>query len=198
LSSQPGPAKLHKPFEQSNTFFSESSFSAHDHGELVFEYFETEQPSFRPPLFEKIKELSSLNPSGDSEKLQNLKLSDLHPASWYCVAWYPVYRVPHGNFRASFLTYHSLGKLVPQSGGQHTSIVCPVVGLQGYNDKGEQWSELKCPDSLKPRGAEVVNEKLTALRRGALALARAVTPRGSEESSANHHPDYEFFLSRST
>jgi hypothetical protein len=116
----------------------------------------------------------------------------------YCVAWYPVYRVPHGNFRASFLTYHSLGKLVPQSGGQHTSIVCPVVGLQGYNDKGEQWSELKCPDSLKPRGAEVVNEKLTALRRGALALARAVTPRGSEESSANHHPDYEFFLSRST
>jgi hypothetical protein len=59
----------------------------------------------------------------------------------YCVAWYPVYRVPHGNFRASFLTYHSLGKLVQEmpspdmSGGQHTRIVCPVVGLQGYNDK---------------------------------------------------------------
>uniref|UniRef100_A0ACD5WV47 Uncharacterized protein n=1 Tax=Avena sativa TaxID=4498 RepID=A0ACD5WV47_AVESA len=204
LSSQHVPAKLHKPFEQSSMFFSESSFSTHDHGELVFEYFETEQPSFRPPLFEKIKELSSLNPSGDSEKLQSVKLSDLHPASWYCVAWYPVYRVPHGNFRASFLTYHSLGKLVPQmrspglSGGQHTSTVCPVVGLQGYNDKGEQWSQLKCPDLLKPRGAEVVNGKLTTLKRGALAISRAVIPRGSEESSVNHHPDYEFFLSRST
>ena len=61
--------------------------------------------------------------------------------SRYCVAWYPVYRVPHGNLRASFLTYHSLGKLVPQmdtpdlGGGQHTRIVSPVVGLQGYNDK---------------------------------------------------------------
>lgn len=61
--------------------------------------------------------------------------------SRYCVAWYPVYRVPHGNFRASFLTYHSLGKLVPQicspdsSGGQDTRIVCPAVGMQSYNDK---------------------------------------------------------------
>lgn len=204
LSSQPVPVKLHKPFEQSNTFFSESSFSTHNHGELIFEYFETEQPSFRPPLFEKIKELSSLDLSGDSEKLQNVKLCDLHPASWYCVAWYPVYRVPHGNFRASFLTYHLLSKLVPQmsspelSGGQHTRIVCPVVGLQGYNDKGEQWFELRCPDPLKPSGAEVVKERLRTLRRGALAMSRAVIPRGSEESSANHHPDYEFFLSRST
>ncbi|KAM0887245.1 hypothetical protein ACQ4PT_029191 [Festuca glaucescens] len=204
MSSQPVPAKLHKPFEQSNTFLSETSFSAHDHGELIFEYFETEQPSFRPPLFEKIKELSSLNLSGDSEKLQNVKLCDLHPASWYCVAWYPVYRVPHGNFRASFLTYHSLGKLVQQmpspdmSGGQHTRIVCPVVGLQGYNDKGEQWFELRCPDSSKPRCAEVVKERLRTLKQGALAMARAVIPRGSEKSSVNYHPDFEFFLSRST
>lgn len=204
MSSQPVPAKLQKPFEQSNTFFSETSFSAHDHGELIFEYFETEQPSLRPPLFEKIKDLSSLNLSGDSEKLQNVKLCDLHPASWYCVAWYPVYRVPHGNFRASFLTYHSLGKLVQQmpspdmSGGQHTRIVCPVVGLQGYNDKGEQWFELRCPDSSKPHCAEVVKERLRTLKQGALAMARAAIPRGSEKSSVNHHPDFEFFLSRST
>jgi len=151
-----------------------------------------------------MKELSSLDLVGDSEKLQNVKLCDLHPASWYCVAWYPVYRVPHGNFRASFLTYHSLGKLVPQMGspdlsvGQHTRIVSPVVGLQGYNDKGEQWFELRCPDSSKPRCAEVAKERLRTLKGGALAMARAVIPRGSEQSSVNHHPDYEFFLSRST
>lgn len=58
----------------------------------------------------------------------------------FCVAWYPVYRVPRGNFRAAFLTYHSLGKLVPQKcspdlTGWHTRIVSPVVGLQSYNDK---------------------------------------------------------------
>jgi hypothetical protein len=48
--------------------------------------------------------------------------------------------VPRGNFRAAFLTYHSLGKLVPQKcsldmTGGHPRVVSPVVGLQSYNDK---------------------------------------------------------------
>ena len=30
----------------------------------------------------------------------------------FSVAWYPIYRIPKGNFCASFLTYHSLGHLV--------------------------------------------------------------------------------------
>ena len=56
------------------------------------------------------------------------------------MAWYPVYRVPRGNFRAAFLTYHSLGKLVHQkcsldTNDEHTRVVSPVVGLQSYNDK---------------------------------------------------------------
>lgn len=58
----------------------------------------------------------------------------------FCVAWYPVYRVPRGNFRAAFLTYHSLGKLVHKkcsmdTNDGHTQVVSPVVGLQSYNDK---------------------------------------------------------------
>lgn len=139
-----------------------------------------------------------------------MKLCDLHPASWFCVAWYPVYRVPRGNFRAAFLTYHSLGKLVPQKcspdlTGWHTRIVSPVAGLQSYNDKGEQWFQLRCPDfkqlpiddSSKPSRAEVLKERLRTLKRGALAMARAVIPKGTGET-VNHHPDYEFFLSRST
>lgn len=52
-SSHPVRAKLHKSFPESDTCFSESSFSVEDHGEFIFEYFETDQPSFRPPLFEK-------------------------------------------------------------------------------------------------------------------------------------------------
>ena len=60
--------------------------------------------------------------------------------SRFSVAWYPVYRVPHGKLRAAFLTYHSLGKLVPQKGspdltGLGSRIVSPVFGLQSYNDK---------------------------------------------------------------
>ncbi|KAL5229793.1 hypothetical protein ABZP36_028569 [Zizania latifolia] len=217
MCSHPVPSRLHKPFEQSIMHLSESSLFVHDHGEIIFEYFETEQPSFRPPLFEKIKELASgVNVSGrqmfgDPEKLQNAKLCDLHPASWFCVAWYPVYRIPHGNFRAAFLTYHSIGKLVPQKGspdltGASTHIVSPVFGLQSYNDKGEQWFQLRCPDSKQmPRDgepsqctrAEVFKERLRTLQRGALATARAVIPKGTGES-ANYHPDYEFFRSRST
>ncbi|TVU13664.1 hypothetical protein EJB05_37084 [Eragrostis curvula] len=163
-----------------------------------------------------IKELvSSANVSdhrvlGDPEKLQNVKLCDLHPASWYCVAWYPVYRVPRGNLRAAFLTYHSLGKLVtekcsPDMAVEYNRIVSPVVGLQSYNDKGEQWFQLRCSDfklspsddASKTSRAEVLKERLRTLKMGALAMSRAVTPNGTGKS-VNHHPDYEFFLSRCT
>lgn len=46
----------------------------------------------------------------------------------YSVAWYPIYRIP--DFRASFLTYHSLGHFAHATGA---CIVLPVVGLQSYN-----------------------------------------------------------------
>lgn len=54
------------------------------------------------------------------------------------MAWYPVYRIPEGNFRAAFLTYHSLGHLVHRrsafdSACMDICIVSPVVGLQSYN-----------------------------------------------------------------
>lgn len=53
----------------------------------------------------------------------------------FCVAWYPIYRIPSGNFRASFLTYHSLGHYVDrgQTLGAPACVVSPIVGLQSYN-----------------------------------------------------------------
>lgn len=56
----------------------------------------------------------------------------------FSVAWYPIYRIPSGNFRAAFLTYHSLGHLVHRSIKSDSPtldscIVSPVVGLQSYN-----------------------------------------------------------------
>ena len=58
----------------------------------------------------------------------------------YCIAWYPIYRIPDGSFHAAFLTYHSLGHFVhrssPESGhGLSEDVVSPVVGLQTYNHK---------------------------------------------------------------
>lgn len=54
------------------------------------------------------------------------------------MAWYPIYRIPEGNFRAAFLSYHSLSHLVQRqtasdSACMDASVVSPVVGLQTYN-----------------------------------------------------------------
>ncbi|KAI8542589.1 hypothetical protein RHMOL_Rhmol08G0149400 [Rhododendron molle] len=95
-----------------------------DELELLFEYFEVEQPQKRRTLFEMIKEL-------------------VKGIFRYSVAWYPIYRIPDDNFRAAFLTYHSLGHFVRQSVasdsfGAGACAVSPVVGLQSYN---AQWSD---------------------------------------------------------
>ena len=44
--------------------------------------------------------------------LRNALLSELHPASWFAVAWYPVYRIPDAPLCARFLTFHSFAPLV--------------------------------------------------------------------------------------
>ncbi|XP_034899011.1 uncharacterized protein [Populus alba] len=75
-----------------------------DGAELRFEYFESEQPQQRRPLYEKIQELARGDASsrykmyGDPTNLASLNLHDLHPRSWYSVAWYPIYRIPDGHF----------------------------------------------------------------------------------------------------
>ncbi|XP_015692279.1 uncharacterized protein LOC102716962 [Oryza brachyantha] len=192
------------------------SLSVQDHGELVFEYFESEHPSSRPPLFEKIKQLisgenlSTYQIFGDPKMLENLKLCDLHPASWFCVAWYPICRIPRGSCRAAFLTYHSLSEVVPRIRSPYkahvpTHLVSPVVGFLSYNDKGEHWLQLRDPeikpmsldDATKINRAEVLKERLKTLRHGASVMSTMVIPKANGEESMNRHPDYEFFLSRS-
>ncbi|ONI09483.1 hypothetical protein PRUPE_5G240600 [Prunus persica] len=180
--------------------------------ELLFEYFESEQPQERRPLYDKIKELvrgdglSHSKVYGDPTKLDSINLNDLHPRSWYSVAWYPIYRIPDGNFRAAFLTYHSLGHLVHrhakfESRNVDSCIVSPVVGLRSYNAQDECWFQLR-PSTLRqttvtpglnPCG--VLEERLRTLEETASLMARAVVNKGSM-TSVNRHPDYEFFLSR--
>ncbi|RXH96682.1 hypothetical protein DVH24_009186 [Malus domestica] len=181
--------------------------------ELLFEYFESEQPHERRPLYNKIKELvrgdglSHSKAYGDPTKLEYMNLNDLHPRSWYSVAWYPIYRIPDGNFRAAFLTYHSLGHLVRRSAkfephNLDACIVSPVVGLQSYNAQAECWFKLRpsapmqttiTASGLNPCG--VLEERLRTLEETASLMARAVVNKGST-TSVNRHPDYEFFLSR--
>ncbi|XP_019436800.1 PREDICTED: uncharacterized protein LOC109343113 isoform X1 [Lupinus angustifolius] len=178
--------------------------------ELLFEYFELEQPQQRQPLYEKIQELVSgaipiqSKTYGDPTKLDSINLQDLHPRSWYSVAWYPIYRIPDGNFRASFLTYHSLGHLVRRSSNSDlpslgASIVSPAVGLQSYNAQGECWFKPKhsavATEVLGLNPSLLLKERLRTLEETASLMARSVVNKGNQMCT-NRHPDYEFFLSR--
>ncbi|OIW12004.1 hypothetical protein TanjilG_16115 [Lupinus angustifolius] len=178
--------------------------------ELLFEYFELEQPQQRRPLYEMIQELVSgvipikSKTFGDPTKLDSINLQDLDPRSWYSVAWYPIYRIPDGNLRASFLTYHSLGHLVRRSTNSDSptagsSIVSPAVGLQSYNAQGECWFQPKqsalATEILGSNPSLLLKERLRTLEETASLMARAVVKKGNQICT-NRHPDYEFFVSR--
>ncbi|XP_057994697.1 uncharacterized protein LOC110655308 isoform X2 [Hevea brasiliensis] len=176
--------------------------------ELLFEYFESDQPQRRLPLYEKIQELVRSDEStqhkmyGDPTNLVSVNLYDLHPRSWYSVAWYPIYRIPDSNFRATFLTYHSLGHFVRRgtkfdSHSMDACVVSPVVGLQSYNAQNECWFQLRHIAASQTTGfpSRILKEQLKTLEEAASLMSKAVVNKGSE-MSVNRHPDYEFFLSR--
>ena len=75
------------------------------------QYFESLAPYSRPPLTDVIERLAEEN-----EKVQSLKASEIdREKSWFCFAWYPIYRIPQGTSRSDiqgcFLTYHGLNHL---------------------------------------------------------------------------------------
>ncbi|KAF8014642.1 hypothetical protein BT93_H0447 [Corymbia citriodora subsp. variegata] len=180
--------------------------------ELLFEFFEVEQPQQRQPLYDKIQELvAGCGPSrsriyGDPSKLNSASLCDLDSRSWYSVAWYPIYRIPDGNFRAAFLTYHSLGNMVRReatldSVNVNPCVVSPVVGLQSYNCQNECWFQLK-PSALSHRKevlsldpSRILKERLRTLEEVASLMATGAVTKG-DCRAVNRQPDYEFFLSR--
>ncbi|KAM5580839.1 hypothetical protein ABKV19_010178 [Rosa sericea] len=170
--------------------------------ELIFEFFEVELPHHRRPFYNKILELigaGSSNPHvfGDPSKLSSLNLPDLHPASWFSVAWYPIYQIPEGHLRASFLTYHSLGHFVQRPGSTVAPgcIFFPVLGLQSYNSQDECWFEPKIPSSEDTTG--ILIKRLRTLDENALHFARGCVYK-DKVMVQNRHPDYEFFTSRKT
>eukprot|EP00775_Hariotina_reticulata_P003205 gene3205-3482_t len=82
-------------------------------------------------------------------------LVDLHPASWFCLAWYPVYRIPDAPLTARFLAFYSFSQLLEMLNEAVSSaqtdltapcrlagLPVPVVGLKWYNLMGERWLEL--------------------------------------------------------
>ncbi|KAA3487779.1 DNA-directed RNA polymerases I, II, and III subunit RPABC4 [Gossypium australe] len=222
LVPQPHTAEPSSQLQVDDVFRSESSpvspehmlpvksvdISQSDCLELAFE-----QPQQRLALYEKIQDLvrDEASPQckmyGDPVYLNSINIHDLHPQSWYSVAWYPIYKIPDGNFRAAFLTYHSLGLLVRRRSkfdypSVDASIVSPVVGLQSYNAqggaRGPQPRHSTINDICENQGLSpswILKERLRTLEETASLMARAVVTKGNK-TSVNRHPDYEFFFSR--
>lgn len=176
--------------------------------ELIFEFFESEQPQRRMPLHKKIMELTSGKLSntqtfGDPSKLECTNLDDLHPASWFSVAWYPIYRIPEGKLHAAFLTYHSLGHYFQRSKTTNyfeksaLCLILPVIGLESYNIESDFWfsPNIEAESILGELTSSVLKERLRILEANAQLFARGMVSR-DDKMVANRQPDYEFFMSR--
>ena len=79
-------------------------------GRVVFEYNETRPPHMREPLTDCIDMLAATR----CPELTSLRSCDLDAASWFSIAWYPLYRLQATgrtirDLNACFLTYHQLG-----------------------------------------------------------------------------------------
>ena len=83
---------------------------------LLFEYLEATSPAGRAPLSDKVAELAGRA----CPDLLEVHSSELHPASWLAIAWYPLYCIPGGrplkDLNACFLTFHSFSGLLPARG----------------------------------------------------------------------------------
>ncbi|KAB5512984.1 hypothetical protein DKX38_030012 [Salix brachista] len=185
--------------------------------ELIFEFFESEPPHERKPLHLKIRDITNNSTSnvqvfGDPSKLESMNLHDLHPSSWFAVAWYPIYRIPQGKFQAAFLTYHSFNQYIVYSipidslSKTFQMIFFPVIGLQSYRTENECWFDLRAPvessseETTSSTTSEILIERSRAqeercrtLNRNSMVLStRSVTK--DQVSRVNYHRDYEFFI----
>ncbi|WOL10748.1 hypothetical protein Cni_G19507 [Canna indica] len=103
-------------------------------GHLYLEFFENSSPYARTPLFNKIHELAEIYPS-----LVDFKSTELSPASWMSVAWYPIYHIPTKRnvkeLSASFLTFHKLSSLVQDNTMENSvhDLITTGAGIKGMN-----------------------------------------------------------------
>ncbi|KAK1372000.1 hypothetical protein POM88_038092 [Heracleum sosnowskyi] len=102
-------------------------------------------PYYRPPLFERILPLVEEYPG-----LLTLKSTDLTPASWMAISWYPIYQIPAQEIKddmaSPFLTFHTISSFFQDdedvvngsgTGSKLTSL--PPFGIASYKLEGDIW-----------------------------------------------------------
>ena len=77
-----------------------------------FSWSAAEHVADRLPLHTRVTELATRDGTAlEDHPLWSSKMVDLHPYSWFAVAWYPLYRIPDAPLTARFLTFHSMAPL---------------------------------------------------------------------------------------
>lgn len=125
------------------------------HMRLLAQHSVGENPYARAPLHAAMAGLAE-RPDAGGRLLFDQPLAKLHPASWFAVAWYPVYRIPDAPLTARFLTFHSLAlqQLPPlpleampgTAAAEPRQWFAPVQGLMWDNMQNERWFE-RLPDT---------------------------------------------------
>ncbi|CAL9130457.1 uncharacterized protein LOC135627436 [Musa acuminata AAA Group] len=118
-------------------------------GHMYFEFFESSSPYGRIPLLNKVLELAQSYPG-----LTSFKSTELSPASWMSVAWYPIYHIPTRrsvkDLSVCFLTYHTLSSLFQDQ--IHESFTNDLTSFRDGKKNGMKPEE-KCDRiSLPPFG----------------------------------------------
>jgi len=145
--------------------------------QILFQYFEAEGPHLRPPFSQRIDELSLAYPD-----LQQLTTTDLHPASWFAVAWYPLYRIPavsdptnNRDLQASFLTFHSIALNTTNSTHSNStdSQRDNSTSITNTSSTRLPGQVPPIPPPLCPAGAMVINGRREYLRQQLVSQAVA-------------------------
>eukprot|EP00958_Prasinococcus_capsulatus_P015437 scaffold1644_cov357-Prasinococcus_capsulatus_cf.AAC.2 len=174
---------------------------------LKFEFFEGDPPPQRMPFSDRVRMLHDRHGRDGFE--EDTLLRELHPRSWFAVAWYPIYRIPDRPLRARFLTFHPLhppeSQLLRREGPSgERRFALPVLGCVSSNAIAEGWlrsdGALNEPSyssaahlNAKSVIADRMRQKLRSLELSAATVART----GLDGRERRAHSDFEWFASRS-
>eukprot|EP00210_Caulerpa_lentillifera_P005151 g4923.t1 len=162
---------------------------------LVYEFSEKLVPHVRPPFCNRLQEL--MEKGTPDKQIPNLPLSDVHPASWFAVAWYPAYCIPEGKLRTSFLTFHSFGlqqqKQQQEQQQQQQNFNGTLESLQKYDLKGTtigiKFLSLNKEAWIKPKRSFQWREE-TATKLSSTNLPPYLSPDHSETDQSNGYVPY--------
>ncbi|PKA46430.1 hypothetical protein AXF42_Ash012562 [Apostasia shenzhenica] len=164
-------------------------------GSLYFHYVERCPPWGRIPLMDKVTTLSQSFPG-----LMSFKSTDLSPASWMSIAWYPIYHIPARrnakDLSSSFLTFHTISSSFQENLtlGSDENICCSPVKNFGKRSKDTSNSISLPPFGLatyKMHGNLWINSdtgdhaKITNLYSSANSWLKQLRV---------HHHDFNFFI----